>query len=216
MDTIKINVKRSEEWVLAQRLARGTNVAESVTVDVNPAELSEAARAVILAQEGGAYRDLHWISHNCQYEITMNSSYGREYLVVDADSPTVAQIDAAILAAAQRIDAKREEAKLRAEENARANAKREEEKAARKAKLAEARQLLADELKSGETALARLKTLAEFLAAVPPDAKRGALRKLAANATEEAIAALRTEIENAAPCWVLQDIDDECADEEDN
>jgi len=83
----------------------------------------------------------------------------------------------------------------------------------RRAQIAAARELLADELEAGRVAKANLRTVAEFLAAVPDDALRGTLRTLTESAGSTATAELRAAIEDASPVTIFDA--DEDADEDD-
>lgn len=117
--TISMTVVRSSEWVAARRLATGDNVPTAVVVKIDPAQLSEAARRPLLVYGCGAYRDVASLSYGRDYEINYTICYGREEIRVDADAPTVAEVDAAILAAAERIAAKRDAAAAEKAERAR-------------------------------------------------------------------------------------------------
>lgn len=55
---ITITIKRSKEYVAARNLADGTNHPETITVDIDPADLTLAARESILARTGNYPADL--------------------------------------------------------------------------------------------------------------------------------------------------------------
>lgn len=114
-ETINITVTRSNNWVAARRLATGRNVPGTVAVPVDPADLSERARAILLQSWGGSYADCHRIRYDQGYCINPYSTYGSEAFRVDADLPTTAEIDAAIIAAADAIAAKKTAAETEAE-----------------------------------------------------------------------------------------------------
>ncbi len=212
MDTIKITVTRSQKWTFAQRLATGRNAPSMIEVSVNPSALSEASRKTILTYHHGEYKDLRQLEFSPEYELTNRRNYGSEDIIVDADAPTDEQIDAAIQEAVARIEARKLAAAEEKAQRAAELAERERAVAERKAQEAAARQLLANELEAGKLAKARVAILSEFLAEIPADAKRCALKKMVADQTEEALSAKRQEIEDAATSWVLKDLDDETED----
>ena len=218
-----ITITRSAEWVQRQRLARGENIHTSVDVEVNPADLSEPARELLLRAGGGRYRDATTrLPYNSEYEITPSAGYGRHVFCIDSDSPSTEEVDAAIVAAgAQIATEKLKSDQQRAEKQAQDEATRLE-KEAHDAKVAEARTILNEVLKNLESerdrAVADRQLLAEFIWAIPPDAKRGALRKIAAQAEDNTIEALKDKFEQAAPrsIYILNDLEEDEEDEEDD
>ena len=205
---MKVKVYRSAEWVRAQRVERAANVPEAIEVEIDPAGLNTTARQTVLASHHGRYPDaLDRLSYDDRYEWTGtgNAYYGYFNVRIDSDSPSVEDINRAILFAAADLLVKRTEKERKEQER---------EEAARRLK--EARELLADDLANKDREIAKLKAdralLADFLAEVPGDAKRGTLKAMANS--PEAIDSLRKKIEDAAPVWVLKDVDAEDEDEE--
>ncbi len=212
---MQIMITRSEDWVRNQRLARGENVPVAIQVAVDPASLSEAAREVWLQAGSGKYTDLEYLRYNSGYEISQHGGYGQEDITIDEDAPTPAQIGVAMIVASLRVERKRQEADQRkAERQADERAKQEEQKA-KDAAIKVAREVLAPMLTQLEADLAEAKldvvTLSEFIAAIPADTKRGALKKLAEESTEATAVSLRSKIEDAAAAmiYVLGDLDSE-------
>jgi hypothetical protein len=207
MCTIKVTVARSAEWVTARRLESGTNTPERITVDVPISGLSLEARKILLAAFNGGYPSEFKGNFDQLYQFSGYSTYGVRSPIVDAESPTVEQIDAAILAANAALAEKR--AAYQAEKSAR-QAKQEAEQQAeeqRKQKLAEARNLLAAELKELAEVKDDRRVLAEFLAKVPQDALRGTLKRMASS--ESAIADLEKKVEDASPVVIFDEDSDD-------
>lgn len=207
---INITIKRSKQWVTSQRLACGENVPTEIVCEVDVAELSEHARRMILVQStDGSYEDIRVFYHGSDYQWGWGSRYGWYIPQIDADAPTAAEIDAAIVALDANLVARREEiARETAKQKAEEAACKAEQEAAEAARV-EARCLLSDEIAKlvdarNEAANDRL-TLSEFLAAVPQDALRGTLKKIATS--PEAINALREKVESAATLWKIFDDD---------
>lgn len=69
--------------------------------------------------------------------------------------------------------------------------------------LSDARLLLAEELKDGRTAKANLRIVSEFLAAIPTDALRGTVKRLAGS--HDIAAELMAKIEDASPVHIFKD-----------
>jgi hypothetical protein len=209
MTMISVTITRPEEWVQQRRLATGENVPNTISFDVNTAALSEASRRAILAQFGGEYRDIANLKYGTDYTISRFDNYGHEPFFLSCDNPTAADVDLAIIAAAVRIEQQHTEYEAKQAEITAAAEARKAEKEQREQKLAEARELLSDELAAGKKAQEDRSILAGFITALPADAKRGALRKLAAESTGDAVNALRQKIEDASPVWILKDFDEE-------
>lgn len=206
---VKMQVNRSAEWCKEQSLLRGCDVRRDIDIGVEVSDLSLESRRVLYVNEGYSGN----LGFNNRYLWTHGWSYGREYLLIDSDAPTVAEIDAAILAADERLRVRREEDLVRqkaVQEEAEAKRKSKEE---HEAKLAEARQLLAKELAELEKVKEDRQTLAEFLSRVPDDALRGTLKAMAH--TQQAIDELRERVENASPKLLIFASDDD-SDNEDN
>jgi len=205
---IQITIERSNKWVRARRLVTGTNVPDRITLEVEPSDLSTEARAALLAWGDGEYRVFTGgFTFNSSFELSHYSTWGRDYPQVDAESPTAAHVDAAILAANERIATKRAEWQTELERR-RAEAEVEQQaKAAKEAALSSARELLAGEIAILErhttNALERLVILSDFLCKVPLDALRGTLRKLAHDGQQSTIDALQEKVEDAATRYVF-------------
>jgi len=212
---VTIKVQRSDEWVRAQRIARGENVPETVSVDVETCELSETVRRFLLDYGRGEYRSVtNRFTFNPQYKWNSWNSwsiYGSDMPHIDADAPTAEQINTAILAMDARLTDRRakhevDEWQRRVNEEA-----AEAEKAARQAKIVEARELLAEDIATltnrADKAEKQRDTLAGFLVKIPDDALRGTLKSLANS--RNAIATLQQELENASPEVAIFADDDE-------
>lgn len=221
-------IYRSKEWLAAQRLASGDNVPESVEVEVEIGQLTEKVRQALLACNGGRYPvTCTAIGYDRQYAPGVASTtgfsyskYGHERLLYDGDAPTAAELSDAITAALCRIaDCKREAddeaAKRKVDEEARKAAEEQ-----RQAELAAAREVLAEEWQALVAERAAMEdqrdTLVEFLEHIPQDAKRGALRALAAAQQQSAIADLQKAIEGASPAIVVFETEEEDDDEYDD
>lgn len=173
-DTIKVTVQRSAEWVKARRIETGRNVSDQITVDVDPSQLSLETRQKLIDYDG-SYGTLNCI---CFSNSTLlpgrisgvaiaraddapgRGGYYGEDIRVDADSPTVGQIDLAILDAFARIDARR--AKRQQEEQ------QKEQEARRRA---EARELVADEFRAKDAEIDRLQKKVDELECTIDDLK---------------------------------------------
>lgn len=227
-------VRRSAEWLAKRRLALATNVPEDIEVTIDLSELSTEVRGLLLSYRGGEYSPrYHRLDYNSDYRPAPWSFYGSAYFRADSDSPTAAEVNDAILAAFAQIDAKR----LAAEQERAAQETRDRALAAEWAALpleqrarnngseprycrdilkkycpdawAEAvdRSTVNLKIARGEKAAQDRATLADFLAAIPEDAKRGALKRLAH--TDEAVESLRQRIEDASPVVIFGDDEDD-------
>lgn len=204
MSKIKIIIERSEQWVREQRLATGQNIPQRITAEVDPAELSIPARVLLLGQSwSGEYRDIDGWGFNKQYQWASGCYFGTVRPVIDADEPTAEQIDAAIRLMDDALLAKRAEADALEAEREKEAAERKRAEAEKAAKTAEARELLAEELESSANRYRRLGAdldlLADFLSFVPQDAKRCALKSLAADRAEADAETIKQRIEDANP-----------------
>lgn len=179
---VKITITRSEAWVRDRRLATGENIPECTAVDVEVQALSLPARLVLLEHGGGAFSPVTKLTFSQKYTWSRWDLYGSIPLIVDADAPTLEQIDAALCRAADQLREKRteneaREAALAAEIE---HARQEKEAAARR--LAEAREVLADELATKDERIKELRahreTLSEFLTRIPVEVRADALREL--------------------------------------
>lgn len=219
---INLTVRRSDEWVRAQRVARGVNVPHEMTVEIDPLSLSEETRRFILAANwGGEYKDhkRFYFSQDYAWQYSVGSQYGNDQPQFDGDAVTPAELDQAFREMWARLDAKREKHLAeKAEREAREKAEREA-KEARAKSLAEARELLKGELDSLKSELADRKSavgiLGQFLAYVPLDAKRGALKAMVNAGAKETAEQLQERIESASTCYTVfaEDDEDEDCDE---
>ncbi len=214
---MKITITRSKEWVEIQRLDTGDNVPRSIEVEYEPAGVSWPARKVLLAAGCGQYCDLRQLTYNDQYELVAYSGipYGCAYFLIDADEVSLGQVGAAIIAARDSILASKAEAEARHEAKVAEDAAKEKAIAEKDAKCAEARIVLSEFIGDLEDKLESSQddclALAKLLEAIPADAKRGALRKLVCEDTDEAVEELRETLESAAPSpvYILRDLDED-------
>lgn len=197
-DEIKVTVYRSDAWLIEQRAIAGRNIPDAIFVSVDPAALSLDTRRRLLEASSscghaGTFRDINRITYDQNYQPSL-VGYGFSFheIVIDSDAPTIAEIDAALADIFQRIN----EVKIKAEAKAEAEAEA-------KRRMDEAKELLKDALAEGKGWERDRRVLAEFLAAVPDDAMRGTLKRLAGAAEE--IAALKRKIEAASPVAIFQE-----------
>lgn len=204
---IKVQIKRSTEWLWNKRIEVGDNVPQYLPVEVDVSNLSSDARAVLLAAGGDEYRDLGpaGITYNAEFKIRPGQLYGKQALLVDADSPSIEQIDAAILAAAARVEDRRQEEERRMEERLAKRAADEMAKQERERKLEEARNLLKDDLELLERHKAYRATLSDILACVPKDALRGAIRREAEERNGQTVDDVTSELYAACVHSILDD-----------
>jgi hypothetical protein len=124
---MKITVQRSSEWCQAQALDTGTNVPETIEVEVAPIDLSVEARKMILAAQPAwaisQYPD-NWSGYyNENHHWSRCSHYGQLLPLVDSDAPTPEQISSALLVTDASLARRREAAEAeRAEREAQAKA----------------------------------------------------------------------------------------------
>lgn len=207
---VTISVQRSKEWVAEQRLHRGENVPDTISCDVEASSLSIPCRRVLLQQSCGGKKypkDVNQFVFTDRFAWSGTSyGYGHFKPQVDADSPTTAEIDAAILLIDQQLKGRREEWE---EAEAKREATRKVEAAKKAAKVA-ARELLAEEIESIKNDNRKYQgeviTLSEFLCCVPLDALRGTVKNIChnADATDELI----KKIEDASTAWIFSNRDD--------
>lgn len=214
MTSVKITILRSKQWVNSQQLDRGENVPEFIIVDVAPRDLSIESRKVLLNAGWQGYATTFAGYFTSSLEWTSSPGYGRIDLVIDAEAPTVEQIDAVIVSAGEALAAKKKEredaaAKAKSESDAWAALPLAERAKTNWSDMAQHRQYAPQafaeveefrkqerRIAEGEQAIADRLVLSEFLANIPDDALRGTLKALASG--EQAIAALRDKIEAAA------------------
>jgi GAF domain-containing protein len=203
-------------------------------VAVEVAELPEATRELLLELGGGNYlhnkhdhHDLHAVCCDADgngLASTRNLTYWQygyvSPLCYDGEAPTVADVAAMLSAAASEAtaQARRKAAKQLAEEAQRA--REEEAKRQRQEALTAARELLKDELATREKecrdAIGDCRILGKFLAEVPQDALRGALKSLAAKQQGASVKSLRKRVEDASPVWIFRDEDEDEDEDEDD
>lgn len=209
---VNVTVSRSADWVKARRLETGENVPTEITVPVEAKELSPESRRILLEYGHGNYPDAFRGSFGQDYTFNSWSNYGRCLPLVDADNPTTEQIDAGIREAARQVAEKAAKAARERKEREEREEQQRREREEREAAIIQASELLAAELHQREQWHKDRATLAEFLAAIPMDAKRGALKALAHG--PDAVEALQKRVEDASPIWIFED-DDEEEDEDD-
>src|SRR5271166_2583993 len=208
---ITITVKRTSEWLTAQRLLTGENVPDMYDYTVDVSALSLDTRRFLLAYGDGGYKDRYnAFGFHSGYTWGHWASYGNRQPVIDGDV-TPGMLDTAIAAMVAELAQERAEyVREKAEREARdAEEKRVKEEAA--AKLTAARELLAaeiDALKDTASKREQQRTiLAHFLTHVPNDALRGALESAVADGSQEAIEKLRQTVEDASPVLIFEDED---------
>ena len=86
---VVVGVSRSREWLAAQRLATGANVPETIDVRVPVAELSEAARAILLHAGSGRYPEKFG-----RTSAGWNVGFG---VYIDSEAPSLPEIEAALV-----------------------------------------------------------------------------------------------------------------------
>lgn len=218
---INLTVRRSKEWLSGQRLARGENVNETVMIEVNPREQSEATRKFLLACNWSSeYKDHARFYYDREYNWVyagVADGYGNDMLQYDGDAMTAAEIDQAFVEMRARLDARRQKWEAEKLANEARKAAEAEAAAEKKRKLAEARELLSGELsaltKKVDAAQTDRGTLGRFLSHVPQDALRGALKLYTAAIGDDALSECQEKVENASPYTVFEDEDDEDIDE---
>jgi hypothetical protein len=207
---INVTVRRGKEWVKAQRLATAENVPNDIVVSVEVSKLSVEARKRLLDYSGG-YHDTACLSHGSDYKPYHGTTHGTIYYVIDSASPTTSEISEAICAAFAELDAKRAELITKEEARNAEKARVAAEKEARDRKFAEARELLKSELEALKTERDKLKRarglLSEFLATIPLDALRGAVKKQLTDESE--IASRQKLIEDASDEWIFSNRDND-------
>ena len=119
---IQVEVTRTHGWVYQARLRYGRNVPYLTRVSVDPADMSEEARRVLLDVGRGEYRDVDGVYAHEGVVCAPGVSTSRAEIVVDAFAPTTEEIEAAIFRAAE--EARKEP--LLAEENDEAATRRKE------------------------------------------------------------------------------------------
>lgn len=202
---ITITLNRSEKYVARKRLETGENVPDSVNVEVDVSTLPLDVREALLTHGGGEYRDCKYLTFTRTYLQSRGGGcyYGRIDLVSDAAYPSSDDVTQAVRSALAELSAERKQYLTKQAERDAAEAERRAEKQRKE----DARELLADEidrLKSQRDSYkADRATLADFLAEIPEDAKRGTLKRLCAS--DEAIEARQSQIENASPVYVFHD-----------
>mgnify|MGYP006908207146 CR=1 FL=1 len=203
---ITITLNRSEKYVARKRLETGENVHHSVDVEVDVSTLPLDVREALLTAGGGEYQDCKYLAFTKQCVPTRWTSscyYGRIDLVSDTDTPSSDDVTQAVRSALVELSEKREQYLVDHAERQRKEAARQAERQRKDA----ARELLADEidrLKSQRDSYkADRATLAEFLAEIPEDAKRGTVKRLCTSA--EAIEERQSQIEDASPVYIFHD-----------
>jgi hypothetical protein len=145
--TVPVTLHRTEAWLLNERLKTGRNVPEEIIVHVDPATLSEDARAVWLKAAGGLYRQLVTLGYYQDYTLaTTHVGRGRIDLVCNHHTPGPGDVSAAILAAVASLESKKAQDAAKRAESAQREAEEKALREAREAIMRAARETLADEL----------------------------------------------------------------------
>lgn len=136
--TTTITIHRSKEYLTTRATATGESQPEAITVSVAPAQLSERARAVLLAisREPGVYPDqVPGIPYSGRYVISPRGSYGRETFSRDAEADAITPeiLSDLIESAAAAIEAGRVKDEQRQHDVAEREAREREERAAARA-----------------------------------------------------------------------------------
>lgn len=98
---MKARIERSDEYVRNQRIATGQNVPAIIEIEIEPADLSLAAREILIENHHGAYPAT--LDGLTLRRSTYNTSLFR--LQADLDSATPGIVSDLILAAKKRLDA---------------------------------------------------------------------------------------------------------------
>jgi len=219
---INVTMHRSDPWLEQQRLATGENVPSEITVPISVGAFPPVTRRLLLGVHAD-YRDIRHLGFNQEYEVMCLDSqgyctYGRTLLYCDEETPTAAGIEAAILAAFGVVAAKRVAYAGRKRSRQQEEARKHAEKEAHDQGIAGAKVVLAKVLASlaqqRDDALADLAEVCDFLARVPQDALRGALKARVCDEEPHMIAALRAKIEDASPVRIFLDEDEDEDDDE--
>jgi uncharacterized membrane protein len=147
-ETYTVFIHRSKEWLQAIRLKTGRNVPEEIQVEVDPATLSEDARAIWLEAGADMYQTFYKLGYYQNHEgVSCNyCGWGSIQFVIDTETPTPVQISATIVAARAEVRAMKEKAD---QERAKQNAEEVEKKRLAdetNKRQADAREILKEEL----------------------------------------------------------------------
>lgn len=204
---INVTIQRSDKWVNQRRIETGENVPQSIVVEIETTDLTIENRARTIGYLG-SFDNLKSLRFDNTYSPNRSEyGYGETKFLIDSDSPTTEEINAAIAIAWIQLEKERV---LFLEKEAERNAAREAKIAAeeeQKKKLAEARELLKSDLEERDNLKKRLEILGDFLSEVPLDALQGTAKKIAHS--DEAIESLKEKIEDASPNWIFSRRDDE-------
>ena len=93
-----VRIKRSSKYVRTHRISEGQNVPEAIDVEVDPADLAESTRAVIIAHHGMYPATLECLLYSTKRGEPFNGYNSSMCLHADAeaDEITPATIDALI------------------------------------------------------------------------------------------------------------------------
>jgi len=212
---IKLTIRRSDEWMRAQKLETGENYPERIDVEVRPADLTLAARKVLLEYEDNFcdFLGLGYAESGNKHR-GWQRCYSTELFLIDSDNPSPEEISEAIIEADRRVDLeidKMKKKKERDEERERVAAREEmERKAAAREEMerkAAAREEFADEFAELEAELEHCRRdrllLADYIACFPHDAQIGALKIMSRE--REDIDSLAERINSASPIELFSD-----------
>jgi len=196
-----VSINRSKEWLHQQQLIKGENLPTRVEVNVDIKRLGNMARKILLDAGRGSYPNkLENLKFNQTFELNDYSCYGHRDFIIDShlNDITVEQVEYAIIDAYSTIlESKVEHEKKIADRQA-AEAEQKAQQLLKAQKLEEAKTLLAAELQQKDDYKQRLDIVSEFLAEIPDDALRVALKARSLNNFEQE----KKRIEDAST-WVI-------------
>ena len=180
---INVRITRSDKWLREQKIKTGENIFRIINVNVDLANLSVAARTRLVDWLGG-FGDIGAITVNKDYMTVKpgGECYGHFEFIFDAESPTEADVDAAILNAFAELDLKRKEFLEHEAVKEQEQKEKEQERVKRVAELAKARDIIGDEIKRISDELTdssdRAGAIYDIMSKIPLDSLRIALKKL--------------------------------------
>jgi hypothetical protein len=202
MMEITVKVCRSDKWVHDERLRTGNNIPRRVDLAVEVTRLSEPIRRALLQHGDGHYGPLGGFNFTSDGVLNASGCQGNEPFIVDSEQPTQGEVEQAILAAMERIAARKEKINLALESR-----KQKEKDLA----VSSARLLLVTENTVGELDDLRLENkelkdsrslLCRTLSEVPDDVLLSVISQWA-TANAQLPESLQIEIEAASPIWIL-------------
>ena len=205
---IKIRITRSAEFCRQTSAQTGDNCPKETLVEVDTKDFSRQGRESLLKIGNGQYHNMPLgMCYDSSYRVHTGQggdyAYGSIDLVIDIESPTVSNIEAAIcLCLAIVAERKQQSEQKEAERQAAADAEKAK-KEAKAAKLAEAKEILSIELdRLAKYAKDRV-TLGDFLARIPEDVLRATALEVASGTV--GIDDVIFSIEDATPICIFAD-----------